>query len=1216
MATRLQADEPDKQSKWADIDDEEDDWAPDTVEWMDGTKSTLQSAETPPPPPADSRPQLARQDTENSTKQPDTLEQRPSLNSGPGKTILKPGARTLTSQSSHTKPGLNLKKAPEISSGPINPPSQGPTKSPWAQLPPIDKVSPIAFVPPVPPPQLPFQSQPEEVARIESPPPVQSPAREIGPDDFNRSVRDSDRGSRELFDSKSGKYEPVRGPRRSSVRNDGAFRPPSVLRRPSQSGQSAASDAQPSQGWRRFANHEPRSWGRRGSSAITDESNGADIATDGKAEGRSPWETAKGVAGADSPEQPQGHSQSRVDPISGGRPDPSGQRSENSFMSYEQGMSSHVREALQRKKEKQEQEAREEEAKKKRLEAKLASLPPVPSKPEEKAREPGGEEKAGHVNQKGELPETRPPGPLSPLLATTKLELPAPGKSPIARPDDVMKSPAVDSTIGKADEYPKSPLKHFEPLASQPSSIAQYDKPHAPSAPPNHPPQSLSQFSLDAASQQSHPLPKSLSDGAATAAPRPQELFGATGTQRMPSFERQARSWNTAPTNARPSASWTSSGISTHTPSGTSVWGPPSNDKTLGNGAFGSEVQRLPSIPYPPSHPPERSSHGPIAPPSSSPRPSVQVNSPTPNIPPDSSQAAFAMAPAGLAAQKPKRQPNSGPFGDAAARIPSVYKSGSIKVDYSAARKAWNEASNAIAKQDSDFSEKGRRDAEEARRAPDFSFKQSFKQINSDPSLDRSSLAGSTPREPRIVSLSDGFNPSTIAHLAPGPKQNMPITTGHLQNPATKGSRFFGASADRNQSSQTTQSTTGLLEEDQAITGPSVVEMQSLFSGQTSKNPMVKLPAPPVPVKLPPPSAYNPESLAEAQKELPAVMPVRQKPFNRGPQPLADQAEWHDRFKSQFTRSGDRQDHQKGFFTGQSQNERQNQDRFAALLGRPALTSPDPKGQPKGVVPSSRALMDEHVSRSTATVSLPGVTRASPISVESYTLPNSEPNTKPSDEELWDQPEHGSTPKVCMAKPRPEWTPFIADRNTPSMAWNRGYAEERKPLFVHARPVLDTEKTSTVIIHMFDKPMITKQVMQKPASSFRNNYYGGPRKFDSRKPKIQKKFGENNASAMATENPKSTASTAKALTFKENPEAPKARDSKWPKPPKGPRKVRIDETPKASSEPEKPLQSKTTQPTTQPPKKLNSILRSKPAEKETSAFTKGRFEALGDAQMA
>ena len=90
LATRLQTDENGKESKWADIDDDEDDWAPDTVVWMDGTKSTLTPqdagpipkeqipvSQQPPKPAEGAKPALA-------------IKKQTEL--GPTKTILKPGA--------------------------------------------------------------------------------------------------------------------------------------------------------------------------------------------------------------------------------------------------------------------------------------------------------------------------------------------------------------------------------------------------------------------------------------------------------------------------------------------------------------------------------------------------------------------------------------------------------------------------------------------------------------------------------------------------------------------------------------------------------------------------------------------------------------------------------------------------------------------------------------------------------------------------------------------------------------------------------------------------------------------------------------------------------------------------------------------------------------------------------------------------------------------
>ena len=136
LATRLQTDESGKESKWADIDEDEEDWAPEAVVWMDGTKSTLTPAEATivqeelkavaPQPvklPETTKPILA-------AKKPTEL--------GPPKTILKPGiaaqqAKQLNgaAATSAEKPSLKA-KSPAAS-----------VKSPWAALPPVAAISPI-----------------------------------------------------------------------------------------------------------------------------------------------------------------------------------------------------------------------------------------------------------------------------------------------------------------------------------------------------------------------------------------------------------------------------------------------------------------------------------------------------------------------------------------------------------------------------------------------------------------------------------------------------------------------------------------------------------------------------------------------------------------------------------------------------------------------------------------------------------------------------------------------------------------------------------------------------------------------------------------------------------------------------------------------------------------------------------------------------------------
>ena len=55
MTSRIQEDGNGTESKWADIDDDEDDWAPETIEWNDGTKIKLTHNENAQPPPEELR---------------------------------------------------------------------------------------------------------------------------------------------------------------------------------------------------------------------------------------------------------------------------------------------------------------------------------------------------------------------------------------------------------------------------------------------------------------------------------------------------------------------------------------------------------------------------------------------------------------------------------------------------------------------------------------------------------------------------------------------------------------------------------------------------------------------------------------------------------------------------------------------------------------------------------------------------------------------------------------------------------------------------------------------------------------------------------------------------------------------------------------------------------------------------------------------------------
>jgi hypothetical protein len=225
LATRLQSDENGKESKWADIDEDEDDWVPDAVTWIDGTKSALTSADNVPAPKETKPAEVAQaKPAEGAKPSLAVLKKEPS---GPPKTILKPGAAIQAKQNGISTQSPGPEKATLKAKSPAPP-----SKSPWAPLPPVDRASPVN-----PPVQqvtapLPFASQDARSYESSMPPP---PPREMAADTFDRSWREGEGGSRELFNSVSGRYEPAPEGRRSS-RPDPYGRKPSVLLRSSQHG--------------------------------------------------------------------------------------------------------------------------------------------------------------------------------------------------------------------------------------------------------------------------------------------------------------------------------------------------------------------------------------------------------------------------------------------------------------------------------------------------------------------------------------------------------------------------------------------------------------------------------------------------------------------------------------------------------------------------------------------------------------------------------------------------------------------------------------------------------------------------------------------------------------------------------------------------------------------------------------------------------------------
>lgn len=243
MASRLNEEDASAKNQWADIDDDDDDWAPETITWGDGTKTTLPHPDEQPPPP---QPQATTTTAPKVTQEENKQVSSPAISSAhidvqPTKsTNLTLGRGRVLKAGPQEKPTLVAKPAP--------PPAA--VKSPWAALPPIDRASPSA-----PEPVQLNRGPPQNYREVTQPPP-----KEIAADDFSRSpYRD---GSSQLYNSQSGLYEPVPD-RRGSMRHESQGRGPSLLQRP----QAGDQPAEPSSAFQTHRNATDHSFGRRRASS-------------------------------------------------------------------------------------------------------------------------------------------------------------------------------------------------------------------------------------------------------------------------------------------------------------------------------------------------------------------------------------------------------------------------------------------------------------------------------------------------------------------------------------------------------------------------------------------------------------------------------------------------------------------------------------------------------------------------------------------------------------------------------------------------------------------------------------------------------------------------------------------------------------------------------------------------------------------------------------
>lgn len=801
LATRLQADEGGKEAKWADIDDDEDDWAPETVQWMDGTKSTV-AAENQTPPVEEPKPILKKEVPVAAVKPaptPTTSTQRSGLSSGT-KTILKPGANA---QANALKP----KGQPEKPTLVAKPSPAAPVKSPWAPLPPVDKVSPIQINPPAqqPPPRYSRDSY-----GYDDMPPPHVPTKEIAPDDFNRAWRD-DRGNRELFNSHSGRYEPVGDVRRGSMRDSGYRQQPSVLQRPSQDG-----PAEPSAAFQTSrTSADGPAWGRRRNSSNVSGGSGRRMSFDRRGSELPPLPAStqrresQSVNGVDAtrpvlPAKP-GPTDQPSNIVQTTSPNPahaqpaspfgSAASQENNTASaappiqnlvevQERLLHSNIDAIKLRKQKEKEQEAKEEAERKERLRKRLEAMG---FKDDEKSK--AKEQSPSRAPQKSPQKEKAVPvtvqSPPKPPVPTSKGEVAQYGMMKVHQPQPVQKPvPAESASKSTAPKPSPSPVK----AEVQPKLLPSLGQSVSPA---------------NNSTRDSDNL-KPSTEQPSTSTQQPRSVGTAEAKPAQPS---QAP-WSTTLPPQRP-AGWGSSG--------SSVWGPPqARDRALGNGTFGQQVPA-----------PTQSNAKPIG-----------LNNSVNNLPPQPQAAAPIQ-------QHPQQKmyPQTVPVLSQTHVAP---KPGPIAPP--AADRGWANFHAHIRQDDRDMRAKA--DLERERTGTDF--RPELRETYTDQKGNKETTLHQRVGGPEPTPAQPASGPDGKAHEVPvAPGQGAP------HQPAAQGSRssrFFPKA----------QPTTK-----QESPPPPETESHPAFSGDTS-HPVVRMPKPSPRVRLPPAAVGS-----ATQLEAPVSMPPR-----------------------------------------------------------------------------------------------------------------------------------------------------------------------------------------------------------------------------------------------------------------------------------------------------------------------------------------------------
>lgn len=898
MTSRIQADGDSKESNWADIDDDEDDWAPETIEWNDGTKISLTQTESlrlPGQSKAEKDKLRAQPTSSLDGKSPGrgdakVLTSKPQSSLGPKATILKLGGNADKQQ---TRLGGDvLKGASEKDGGSQGQPAL--TKSPWAPLPPIEKVSPVPVSLP-PQPLRPSRYFNDRGGQE----PALPPTKEIAADDFNRSWRDTQSAApRELFNSQSGRYEPVPEVRRGQPRNEAHFRPSSLLQRPNNEQPGPAEPSPAFQTNRSSISQETGSWGRRRASSNVSGGSGVmgrrlsmskpDLSQrgheylsarrDSQQNERPPSPHRPYQQG---PYVPRGHSPARqtaqaipgpppsshappaihsniVQPSSVNAVQPSSPPMEDPIAMQQRIMREKRETARQRR---LDEEAKEEAAKQERIRLKLAAMGPPPT------------EKHSSKDQAPTLESAK-----QPIIA------PSPPKPPVPEPCGEPKQ------YGMMKVHPPEPVK---------KSVTTTDKPDTKPtvAGPVHQVPSPRDPKVD---QSRTSGPHSINN-----APPPVDKPVAHVPEHQHDLPSERKlPWKGPLTAPNSYAPWSGAKIGAPSVAG-NLWGPPNNDKALGNGTFDRNLTGFPSR--------DLSSHGPLSltePPPIGP-PQLSTEKPTHHqlrtAPKQIPDGGPALSPLASPEQRPGRLAGAenispiarpGPIGPPVGYPPGQRWQQNQFPRRSEETAAWNNFHLVARKVDVEENERFHRELqakreEEARTGIKPTLQVTFNETW------RHVKAGDEAGQRHVVSVNkspEKATPLSPLHGFETPADGLPFSDIQSKSVTTvRGSRFFPQGSDQMKRSLDRDTV-----EDRSPSPPPPEEISSHPVFTTgSPRPLVHLPGPKPRVRLPPRSSPPPPPPATFASMVASSPPA---PPPRGTQPIASTATWQDRFNGLFGR--------------------------------------------------------------------------------------------------------------------------------------------------------------------------------------------------------------------------------------------------------------------------------------------------------------------------